>query len=498
MELKIKNISVTEIKSDLLVLNLFEGTTIPGGATGAVDKELSGLISDFVIKKEGFNGEFDKFYLLPVPNHKIFTKILIAGLGKRDEFDLNKLRILTSHIIQKINKIDNVKNVVSMLHGAGCAGFDAYDCAKIIAEGTMIGGYSFDKYKGDAKIKVKTFTIAEIDKKNFEKASEGFQRGLLVGDTINYAKDLITEPAQTVTPSYLADIAAKLDLDEVKIYEKVDINHMQMGAFAAVAQGSEQPPKFIHMEYIPKKAKKKIVIIGKGITFDAGGLDIKPASSMLTMKNDMSGAAVVLSIMRNIKKFKPDAEVHALIAACENMPSGSSYKQGDIVTAMNGKTIEIDNTDAEGRLTLADALCYAQQLNPDVIIDIATLTGACMVALGNVASGILGNNEELIQKLIKCGKDCGERLWQMPMYPEYFESLKSDIADMKNSGARGGGTTAAALFLKNFVKDGTPWAHIDIAGTAVIDKPILENPKGATAVGTRTLLNYILNDCKQE
>jgi leucyl aminopeptidase len=248
------------------------------------------------------------------------------------------------------------------------------------------------------------------------------------------------------------------------------------------------------MEYISKKPKKKIVIIGKGITFDAGGLNIKPASSMLTMKDDMSGAAVVLSIMRNIKKFKPNVELHALIAACENMPSGSSYKQGDIVTAMNGKTIEIDNTDAEGRLTLADALCYAQQLNPDVIIDIATLTGACMVALGNVASGILGNNYDLIQKLIRCGEYGGERLWEMPMFPEYFESLKSDVADMKNSGARGGGTTTAALFLQNFVEPETPWAHIDIAGTAVIDKAILENPKGATGVGVRTLLNYILSE----
>ncbi|MBQ2644636.1 leucyl aminopeptidase [bacterium] len=494
MEIKIKNISVTEIKSDLLIVNLFEGTTLPGGATGAVDKELSGLISDYVIKKEGFNGQFGKMYVLSVPNHKNITKVLIAGLGKRDDFNLNKLREICSKIIQKVKTMDNVKNVVSMLHGAGCAGFEPEDCARIIVEGTMIGGYSFDKYKSETKEAVKTFTVVEVDKTKFSKAEEGFSKGLLIGDTINYAKDLITEPAEIITPAKLADIASNLDLDEVKIYEKKDIQNMQMGAFMAVSQGSIHSPRFIHMEYIPKKPKKKIVLIGKGITFDAGGLNLKPATSMMTMKNDMSGAAVVLSIMRNIKKLKPTAEIHALIAACENMPSGSSYKQGDVVVAMNGKSIEIDNTDAEGRLTLADALCYAQQLNPDVIIDIATLTGACMVALGSVASGILGNHDELIQKLIRCGKDGGERLWQMPMYPEYFESLKSDIADMKNSGARGGGTTAATLFLKNFVKDGTPWAHIDIAGTAVIDKPILENPKGATAVGVRTLLNYIMSE----
>ena len=199
MELKIKNISVTEIKSDLLIVNLFEGTTLPGGTTGAVDKELSGLITDFVIKKEGFTGQFGKIYVLPVPNHKMFTKVLIAGLGKRDEFNVNRLRELCSKVIQKVKTMENVKNVVSMLHGAGCAGFDPYDCAKAIAEGTMIGGFSFDKYKSDAKEVIKTFTIAEIDKANFERASEGFAKGILTGETINFAKELITEPAELVT-----------------------------------------------------------------------------------------------------------------------------------------------------------------------------------------------------------------------------------------------------------------------------------------------------------
>lgn len=494
MEIKLKNTSITEIKSDLLIVNLFEDVVFPGGATGAVNKEIQNLISDFVIKKEKFKGQYGKTYLLAVPNHEYLTKVLIVGLGKRTEFTLNKIRELISKVIQKIKTLDNVETVVSILHGAGSAGFDPADCAKVIVEGTMIGNYSFDKYKTDKQDKIKEFIIAEFDKKNYDKALEGFEKGLLTGDTINFAKDLINEPAQNVTPQYLAEVAKTLNIQELKTYGESDLKHMQMGAFLAVGQGSVNPPRFIHMEYIPKKPKKKIVIIGKGITFDAGGLNLKPATSMLTMKNDMSGAAAVLSVMRNIQKFKPAIEVHALIAACENMPSGASYKQGDIVTAMNGKTIEIDNTDAEGRLTLADALCYAQQLNPDAIIDVATLTGACMVALGNVASGIMGNNEELVKKLIKCGEKSGERLWEMPMFPEYFDRLKSDIADMKNSSAGGGGTSAAALFLKNFVKDETPWAHIDIAGTAVIDKAILENPKGATGVAVRTLLEYILSE----
>lgn len=494
MDFKIKNAPIMSLKADLLVLNLFEGTTVPGGATGSVNEDLDGVISKFVIKKEGFDGKFGDMYLLPLPNCDKYSKLLLVGLGKREDFSINKLRELSSYIIQKAKKTFNVKTVVSMLHGAGCAGFEPYDCGKAIAEGLMIGGYEFSQYKSLNKNKLKEFTIAESDSDKYAQAKDGFSKGLLVGDTINYVRDLVNEPAEKVTPDYLANLASELNLDEVKIYEQFDIVNMQMGAFAAVGQGSVNPPKFIHMEYKPAKAKKKVVLIGKGITFDAGGLNLKPAASMSTMKNDMSGAAVVLSIMRNIKKFKPDIEVHGLIAACENMPSGSSYKQGDILTAMNGKTIEVDNTDAEGRLTLADALCYAQQLNPDVIIDIATLTGACVTALGKVASAILGNNAELIKKLILCGQKGGEKLWKMPFYQEYFSSIKSDIADMKNCGNGKGGTSVAALFLSNFVNGKTPWAHIDIAGTAVIDEAVGEVPKGATGVGTRTLINYLLSE----
>jgi len=494
MDLKIKNADLMGLKADLLVLNLFEGTTVPGGATGRINEELNGIISKFIIKKENFTGKFGEMYLLPLPNCENYTKLLLVGLGKREDFTINKLRELSSYIIQKAKKTHNVKTVVSMLHGAGCAGFKPFDCAKAIVEGTMIGGYSFDKYKTSKINSIKDFTVAEIDAAKYSEAKQGFEKGLLVGDTINYARDLITEPAEKVTPDYLSNLASELNLDEVKVYEQFDIINMQMGAFAAVGQGSVNPPKFIHMEYKPSKARKKVVLIGKGITFDAGGLNIKTATSMLTMKDDMSGAAAVLSIMRNVKKFKPDIEVHGLIAACENMPSGSSYKQGDILTAMNGRTIEVDNTDAEGRLTLADALCYAQQLNPDVIIDIATLTGACVTALGSVASAILGNNDELIKKLLDCANKGGEKLWRMPMFPEYESVLKSEIADTKNSGGGKGGTTVAALFLSNFINKTTPWAHIDIAGTAVIDKPVAENPEGATGVGIRTLLNYLLSE----
>ena len=308
---------------------------------------------------------------------------------------------------------------------------------------------------------------------------------------MTFARNLANEPAQFATPSELANIAQDFSGLETKIYDKEECEKMGMGAFLAVGQGSIHEPKFIHMKYTCDNPKKRIAIIGKGICFDSGGLDIKPASSMLTMKDDMSGAACVLGIMSIIREFNPQVEVHGIIAACENMPSGKAYKPGDIVTAKNGKTIEIDNTDAEGRLTLADALCYACELGVDEVIDLATLTGACMVALGTHASGIMGNDENLVHALIDTAKRNGEKFWELPLWEEYFDSLKSEIADMKNSGARWGGASAAGVFLQKFVKD-VKWAHIDIAGTAFLDKPQKEFIAGATGAGVRTLLGYIV------
>lgn len=247
------------------------------------------------------------------------------------------------------------------------------------------------------------------------------------------------------------------------------------------------------MKYSCENPKKRIAIIGKGLCFDSGGLDIKPAASMLNMKDDMSGAACVLGIMKVLNKIQPNIEVHGIIAACENMPSGNSYKPGDIVTAKNGKTIEVDNTDAEGRLTLADALCYACELGVDEVIDIATLTGACMVALGSAASGIMGNNDEFVKDIVKTGEYTGEKFWQLPMWQEYRDNMNSDVADMKNTGTRYGGASAAGMFLKEFVTDNVKWAHLDVAGTAFLDKPQKGFSKGATGVGVRTLLSYIIS-----
>jgi leucyl aminopeptidase len=309
------------------------------------------------------------------------------------------------------------------------------------------------------------------------------------------ARDLINAPANDVHPTHLAKVAGEIAKETglgLQVFERADCKKMGMGAFLGVAAGSEQPPKFIHLTYTPKgKSRRRVAVIGKGITFDSGGLDLKPAEGMLRMKDDMSGAAAVLGIMKALPALQPPVEVHGLIAATENMPSGAAVRPGDILTAMNGTTIEIGNTDAEGRLTLADAIVYAaQKVNADEIVDMATLTGACVVALGPLCSGLFANNQGLADRLLTAAAAAGERVWQLPLIDEYRENLKSDVADMNNVGPRGGGAITAGLFLKEFAGD-RAWAHLDIAGPAFVEKDMPLGPKGATGYAVRTILTYL-------
>jgi len=490
MKVKVEKKSILDIEADAIVVNLFEGVKLPGGVTGIVDKAYKNVISDFVIKHEKFEGKYGEIYTLPLVKENI--KIFILGLGNAEDFSLTKVRNLNAKLIKNINKNKNIKKVVSILHGAGIAGLCPNGCAQMITEGVISGLYDFDKYKTDKKeINVKEFIIAEIDNEKYKQAKKGVEQGLIVAESVNNARDLINESSQYLYPETLADYAVKNSGVKTTVYNKTQIQKMGMNAFLAVGQGSIHEPKLIHMVYKPeKKAKKKIAIIGKGITFDAGGLDLKPAASMLTMRDDMSGAAAVITTMQAISKIKPNVEVHAIVAACENMPSGKAYKPGDVLISKTGRTIEIDNTDAEGRVTLADALAYAEELKVDEIIDIATLTGACMVALGTVASGIMGNDDKKIKEFIEVAKLSGEKFWQLPMDEEYGDTLKSDIADTKNTGGRMGGASAAGVFLSKFISK-TPWIHLDIAGTAFLDKANAEGIKNATGVGIRSLIKYI-------
>lgn len=499
MEIKARQGSLSDIECDVIIVNLFEGVKTPGGATGAVDKALGGIISEYVVGKDDFKGKLGSTYIIPTYGKIPANKVLLIGLGKAEEFNLNTVREVASKAVKKATSVLKAKKIVSILHGAGTAGLSPFDCAQMITEGTMLGAYNFSKYKSkdenseeQKSEKIDSFEIVEIDSSKIDNINKGIQKGKTIACAVNFARDLINEPAVYATPSKLAEVAMSLSDIDCKILEEEQIEKMGMGAYLAVARGSSEPLKFIHMTYKPAGAlKKRIAIIGKGVTFDSGGLNLKPGNSMLNMKDDMSGSAAVIAIMKALKDLKPNVEVHGIIAACENMISGNAYKPGDVLKAMNGKTIEVDNTDAEGRLTLADALAYAVDLKVDQIIDMATLTGACVVALGSMASGIMGNNQELIDSLIKAGDNGGERLWQLPMYKEYMDALKSDIADFKNSGGREAGASVAGVFLKEFVSD-TPWAHIDIAGPAFLEKEIRELSKGGSGAGVRTLINYLL------
>lgn len=492
MEIKVLNAELKDQACDILVIGVYEKTETLSGVAASVDEFLGGLISEFVIRKDKFEAKFGHTYLLQTYGKIPANKVLVVGLGEKEKFTPNKLRELTAKIVKKASSIKAKKVCIDL----GKLEFDPLVSGQVVAEGALIGEYSFDKYKSEKSKKegekLEEFVLVEKDGEKISKLNSGVEKGSQIANAMTFARNLANEPAQYATPTKLADIAKKIEGLKTKIYDKDDIEKMEMGAFLAVAKGSCENPKFIHMKYSPTHPKKKIALIGKGITFDSGGLDLKPAPSMLTMKDDMSGAACVLSVMNALKFFNPEVEVHGIIATCENMPGCAAYKPGDILTAKNKKTIEVDNTDAEGRLTLADALCYACELGVDEVIDIATLTGACMVALGTHAGGIMGNNQELINKLIKTAGENGERFWQLPMYEEYKEGLKSDVADMKNTGSRYGGASAAGVFLQEFVKD-VAWVHLDIAGVAFLEKPQKELIKGASGAGVRTLLNYILS-----
>lgn len=454
-----------EFESDALVVNKFEGenTTVE-------------IANKYAIEEDKFEGKFGETYILPTYGQEKYRKIIVIGFGKKEEFNPNRLREAVAKSIKKAMSIE-AKTVAFALDGV------EFDYSEQFTMGAKIADYKFDKYKSEKKDKA----VKEV----FVQANETIvRRAEKIADAMAFTRNLANEPAQFATPSELASIACDLGLD-TKIYDKDECEKMGLGAFLAVGRGSSQEPKFIHMKYTCENPKKKIALVGKGITFDSGGLDIKPASSMLTMKDDMSGAACVLGVMSIIRELAPQVEVHGIIAACENMPGCSAYKPGDILTAKNGKTIEVDNTDAEGRLTLADALSYACELGVDEVIDLATLTGACMVALGSQAAGIMGNDAELVKKLIETAERNGERYWELPLWEEYADSLKSDIADMKNTGSRWGGAQTAGVFLQKFVKD-VKWAHIDIAGVAFLEKAQKELGKGASGAGVRTLINYLL------
>lgn len=498
MQIKVLKGSLPEVECDALIINLFDDVKDPSGGTGAVNKALDNLIVKETIEADEFKAKLGCVSILPTYGKIPARKVVIVGLGKREEFDINAVRKVAAESLKACKGL-KAKKVCSILHGAGVAELPVKSCAQALTEGALLANYSYEAYKSkkneeddQPKKEIEEFIIVECDEKKFKDIEKGIKIGELVSSATCLARDLASEPAMTCTPSKLADVARSFGL-ECNVYDKDEIAKMGMNSFLAVSQGSIQSPKFIELKYKPKaKSVKKIALVGKGITFDSGGLNLKPASGMLDMKKDMSGAAAVLGIMKVIKELKPKCEIVALIPACENMPSSTAYKQGDVLKAKNGKTIEVTNTDAEGRLILADALSYAVEQEPDEIIDIATLTGAVIHALGSAAASVMGNKQEFIDAFKSASADSGEKLWQLPLYDEYKEMLKSDLADILNSAAGGAGSSFGGIFLQEFVGK-TTWLHLDIAGVAWSKAAKNEVCKGSTGFGVRTILYYLLS-----
>jgi leucyl aminopeptidase len=498
MELALETRSPSEARADVLVLGQYGDGARPAPEVAALDRKLGGLLSR-VLKSEKFEGKPGQISYFHTAGAVPAERVLVVGLGplKRGARarDAEPMRRATASAVRRARDLGAATIAVFMPSAA----LPARERAQAVVEGALLGTYRFDKYLKEKNGKVvRALTVLEPDRRRAATARDGVRLGRIAAEATCFARDLVNEPANVVTPTFLARRAAEIAEESgltIRVLDRAECAKMGMGAYVGVAQGSEEPPKFIHLTYTPKgRARRRVVVIGKGITFDSGGLDLKTADGMLRMKDDMSGAAAVLGIFQALPRLKPPVEVHGLIAATENMPSGTAQRPGDIVRAMNGLTIEIGNTDAEGRLTLADALAYAvEHIKPDEMIDIATLTGAVVIALGQGVSGMMASHDRLASRVLAAADGAGERMWRLPLHDEYKDGLKSEVADLNNiSSQRGAGAIVAGLFMREFTA-GVPWAHLDIAGTAFTERELPLGPKGATGVGVRTLLAYLAN-----
>jgi len=487
VDFKLSGEDLLQVRCSLLVVGGFEGEAIRG-AVKRIDDALGGVLSR-TCEEERFNGEMGKSIMINTLGKIGAQRVLLLGLGKKSKFSQDVLRKVGIIAAKRARTFSDT--VVFGIPNNGKKGG-----ASAIVEGVMLGSYEFSKYKTNGKkgqgIKSVQLLSAKIREREFREEVE-FAR--IISDSTNLARDLVNEPPMNMTPTKLADVAkeiARAEKLECRIFDRDEMEKRGMGGLLAVSRGSEEPPKFIHLCYEPKgSAKKTVAIVGKGITFDSGGLCIKTRDNMRTMKGDMSGAACVLGVMKGVPKLNPSVRVHGLISATENMPGARAYKPDDIIRALNGKTIEVIDTDAEGRIVLSDALSYAVELKVDEIVDIATLTGSCIVALGEYTAGLMGNNERLINRIMQTAKVAGEKVWQLPMDDELRKEIESDVADVKNVGGRWGGAITAAMFLEKFVGS-TPWVHLDIAGPAFLEKGGDWYPKGGTGFGVRTIIKYLL------
>lgn len=492
MQCSITQGSITTIAADAIVVNLFEGVETPGGATAAVDAALNGAVRALVASGD-FEGKAGTTALLYTEGRLPAPRVLLVGLGKAEQFDQQAARKAAASAHKALAKLKSVKHYATIVHGAGAGGLEVEAAAQALAEGVLLAAYRVPQYKREMPEEGPTqCTVVEFDADRVVRIERGVRRGEIIAAGVNLARDLSNEPPNVLYPVAMAQraqaMAERVGL-RCTILGEDAMRELGMNILLAVSRGSAQEAQLIILEHAPAGAEDQapLVLVGKGITFDTGGISIKPAERMEEMKHDMSGAAAVIGAMQAIAQLGLPRRVVGVAACVENMPDGNAYRPGDILTGMTGKTAEILSTDAEGRLILADALAYVARYKPKAVVDLATLTGAIGVALGPHAAGLFSNDDALQEALMTASKRSGERLWPMPMWEEYKEAIQSDMAEVKNSGGRNSGVSTSAKFIEHFT-EGYPWAHLDIASVAwtTAERNAL-TPKGATGYGVRLL-----------
>jgi len=482
--------SLAKLALPAITVYCFENDPVSSGTAGLLPEETRALLAD--LRESGeLKGKAYERTLIHRPAGVAAAKLLVVGAGKKEKFKPFNLGRLAGAAARFLR----ARGVHQMAWAAGDE--TGAEQIQVIVEGIILADYDADNYRTERNgdIRIDLLVLAGKNLAVTDELKAAAERGRAIGEAANFTRGLVNEPSNWMTPAILADRAREMATRMGLEYQELgvdEIRSLKMGAFMAVAQGSDEPPRLLVLRYLPEDAPESPVIglVGKGITFDSGGISIKPSQDMHEMKTDMAGGATMLGVMQAIALIKPKIRVIAVVPAAENMPSGKAYRPGDVITSMSGKTIEVLNTDAEGRLALADSLTYARQLGCNVLIDAATLTGAVTVALGNITTGVFGSDQEWVNRMVASGTQTGERMWQLPVDDDYREFYKSSIGDLANTGGRYGGAITAAMFVGEFAED-TPWVHLDIAGTrwSNEEKPYLA--KGPTGVPVRTLVHLL-------
>jgi len=489
MHIQLQFQPATSIDADVLVVGLTVDQTSFTGAFAGLDEALDGVLSDMVRHGE-LTGKLKEMVSVHTFGKIKARRLFIVGLGDESKLNGTVIRDAAAQAIRQANCV-KAKTVAVVLPGVNHPQVHAHFVTHSFVEGALLGDYHFAGYGTKREELSQVTELIMLVPEVTADLTGGIDCGTAYAEGTNFARNLVNTPGNKMTPTVMAAYAVELAKRhgmDYEVLERADMERLGMGGLLAVAQGSPEPPKMIVLKYQgDESAAETLGFVGKGITFDTGGISIKPAASMDDMKMDMGGGAAVLGAMEAIGRLRPKVNVIAVVPCTENMPSGTAYKPGDVIHTMSGKTIEVLNTDAEGRIVLADGLTYARKLGATRLVDLATLTGAVLVALGKEATAAMTNDDSFLQDFMKSAKTAGERVWELPTYDEYFELIRSDIADVKNTGGRHAGTITAGLFLREFAED-TPWIHLDIAGTAWLEKGTNTMEKGATGVMVRSLV----------